>query len=41
VTTLHFGRNMPGYLLLPVIPGTEQRAATKGTQGDLKLAASN
>jgi uncharacterized protein len=32
VTTLHFGRNMPGYLLLPVIPGTEQRAATKGTK---------
>jgi predicted acyl esterase len=33
VTTLHFSRNTPAYLLLPVIPGTEKvAAATKGTK---------
>jgi uncharacterized protein len=29
VTTLHVGRNMAGYLLLPVIPGTEAVGTTE------------
>jgi predicted acyl esterase len=38
VTTLHFGRNAPCYLLLPVIPGTE-KAATKAKRKSRKAPA--
>jgi uncharacterized protein len=36
VTTLHFGRRTPSYLLLPVIPGPERAAATKATKAKRK-----